>query len=169
MNFSEFGGQVFVCGLREGVLKKMVHEYKFNSRRELSSLFAKMIDDVMSRRGFIIVPLPTIQKHIRARGFDHISRIAEELACLRDESVLRALIREKNTVQVGSSRELRMTQAKRAYGLAPGVEIDPEAEYLLLDDVWTTGASMRAAAKVLRDNGAKKISGVVIVKNAAEV
>ena len=41
-------------------------------------------------------------------------------------------------------------------------EADSDVNYLLLDDVWTTGASMLAAEKVMRAAGAKKVMGVVI-------
>lgn len=41
-------------------------------------------------------------------------------------------------------------------------KFDPERQYLLLDDVWTTGASMTAAADIFTQAGAKKLYGVVL-------
>ena len=110
-----------------------------------------------------IVALPTIVKHIRERGFDHMASVVRKLASLNDLEVVEALKRSNNAVQVGADRERRREQAKTAYTVSDN--IDSEQSYLLIDDVWTTGSSMMAAAKVLRDAGCKKIDIAVIAKS----
>ncbi len=45
--------------------------------------------------------------------------------------------------------------------------MDAERIYVLLDDVWTTGASMRAAAEVMRLAGAKRLVGLVVAVGKA--
>ena len=57
---------------------------------------------------------------------------------------------------------MRRKQAAMAYRIAG--KVNPETEYLLMDDVWTTGSSILAARDVLRKAGARKISVVVIAK-----
>ena len=57
---------------------------------------------------------------------------------------------------------MRKKQAETAYKLN-GI-VDPEQEYLLMDDVWTTGSSLLAACDVLQKAGARKISVIVIAK-----
>lgn len=64
-------------------------------------------------------------------------------------------------VQVGTKATERKKQAENTYEVVRGVS--GEKLYLLVDDVWTTGATMLAAEKVLREAGAKKIAGVVLV------
>ena len=49
--------------------------------------------------------------------------------------------------------------------LREGVQCDPEIKYVLFDDVWTTGGSMRAAGEVLRRAEATKISAVLLMSN----
>ena len=110
-----------------------------------------------------IVPLPTIKKHIRERGFDHTMLIAKKLARRRKWQVDAILGRAKNTVQVGSDQETRLKQAREAYLI--NKPADKNAVYLLLDDVWTTGASMRAAIKKLREAGGTKIVVAVLAVN----
>ena len=143
---------VLACGMREGLLKKMILDYKFRSRRALAAVFSRMISDEILKVGltnYVIVPLPTVRKHIRARGFDHIMEI-----CRRIEAPVEELIvRQKNTVQVGKQSEERILQAKKAYKLAEGVVVDKEKTYVLVDDVWTTGASMIEAGVVLMAAG----------------
>ena len=116
----------------------------------------------------VLVPLPTIMKHIRERGFDHMMLLAREVCRLMDFEKVRVepiLVRLNKTVQVGKSAEVRLVQARRAYGLKNGAKINLNARYVLFDDVWTTGASMRAAAEVLRTVGVQKIESLVLMSN----
>jgi predicted amidophosphoribosyltransferase len=80
-------------------------------------------------------------------------------ACTRS----RALIRGNNAVQVGASEAKRAEQAKTAY--IPKDNIDRDANYLLVDDVWTTGSSMMAACNALQKVGCKNINIAVIAKS----
>ena len=75
---------------------------------------------------------------------------------------MQTLLRRANdTVQVGTNATKRVTQASKAYELSYAT-INPNSYYILLDDVWTTGASMQAAASVLKQAGAKYIYGAVV-------
>ena len=68
----------------------------------------------------VLVPLPTIMKHIRERGFDHMMLLAREVCRLADFEKVRVepiLVRLNKTVQVGKSAGVRLVQARRAYGL----------------------------------------------------
>ena len=73
------------------------------------------------------------------------------------------LIRGNNAVQVDASEEKRAEQAKTAY--IPKDGIDRDANYLLIDDVWTTGSSMMAACDALQKVGCKNINIAVIAKS----
>lgn len=167
---------IFVCGMRIGVLSKLVSEYKFLSRRRNSYALSETLFEVISRLSpgvkYVIVPLPTISKHIRSRGFDHIARLCRDFANISGFSVCPALVRNRATVQVGASKEKRLEQARDAYKINLKVKIDLESHYLLVDDVWTTGATMKAARDVLeaelRRLGAEdiKISAIVLAKNS---
>lgn len=111
----------------------------------------------------IVVPLPTISKHIRERGFDHTLKLARALARRHKSWKCCSLIARANkAVQVGSNAEMRKKQALTAYELAPSVEVSADKTYLLVDDISTTGASLEAAREVLRRAGAKKIFGAVV-------
>ena len=102
-------------------------------------------------------------RHIRERGFDHIDVIANKMACEDRFRVRRLLYRNNNTVQVGADAEKRKEQAQKAYAIRGSVDTD--ANYLLLDDVWTTGSSMLAACNLLRACGCQKINIAVIAKS----
>lgn len=157
-----FGG-VWCFGVREGALEKLVEEYKYQSVRAMGEVLAELYDKMIPQglgEEVVVVPLPTIGRHIRERGFDHTATVAKKLARRRGWRVERVLGREVDTVQVGAKAADRRAQAKRAYAVVKPVK--PEVKYLLVDDVWTTGATMLAAAEVLKKAGASKIYAAVL-------
>lgn len=150
---------------REGVVKKLVEEYKYGSVRAMAGVLAEMYDVAIpqefGRHGEVtVVPLPTIGKHIRERGMDHTLILANLLAKRRGWRCQKLLARSADTVQVGAKIDERQQQAKKAYML--NGKFESERRYLLLDDVWTTGASMTAAADIFIQAGARKLYGVVL-------
>lgn len=151
---------IFALGLRQGLLDQIIHEYKYDSVRALSLPLAQLLNQILPPpvTKTYIVPLPTISRHIRERGQDHTAKIAKNLAHLHPNyQVCPLLTRANNTIQVGANRQTRLAQAESAYQINPKYKIDRSATYLLFDDVWTTGASMRAAIKKLRENGVSNI------------
>lgn len=118
-------------------------------------------------RGIVVVPLPTIGKHIRQRGFDHTADLAKKIAVRKGWEYEELLGRATNTVQVGASMEKRKEQAERTYYVKRQVESGKM--YVLVDDVWTSGASMLAAASVLVEAGAEKMAGVVVMTGKPEM
>ena len=138
-------------------MKELISNYKYNSIRAASYVLAELLCGVI-RPGYTLVPLPTIGKHIRERGFDHISLICKKMGM----PIEKALLRAKDTVQVGASSEQRQEQAKGAY-YARGV--DENKRYLLVDDVWTTGSSMMAACEAMRMAGTKNLAIAVIARS----
>lgn len=145
---------------RSSLLDQIIHDYKYHSTRALAPILAELLATKLPKKipkNSVIVPLPTATNHIRSRGFDHTKKIAHYLAKQKHIKVETIFLRTKNTVQVGSDRKTRLAQAKQAFTLNPKIKIDRTATYILFDDVWTTGASMNAAIKKLREAGAEKI------------
>ncbi|MBR3115773.1 ComF family protein [Candidatus Saccharibacteria bacterium] len=153
---------VYIIGERTGLLSDIVHDYKYHSIRALAHPLAELMHTFLPQPDTpsVTVPLPTIDRHIRARGFDHTKLIAKHLAKLQGPhcTTQSLLIRTKNTTQVGTNRTTRINQAADAYAIAPHTTIDNHTTYILLDDVWTTGASMRACIEKLRHAGAQRIT-----------
>lgn len=151
----------FIVGERDSILGDLIHNYKYNSTRALAKPLAELLNQTLPAIDgkTSIIPLPTITPHIRSRGFDHTYKIAKTLAKLRgkDYTVEKILFRAENTVQVGSDKKTRLKQATEAYKINEKFDINPTTTYLLFDDVWTTGASMKSAIKKLQQAGAKKI------------
>lgn len=150
---------VYIAGERTGLFGNLIHDYKYHSIRALAYPLAEIMHNFLPTLppDTIIIPLPTISKHIRSRGLDHTYLIAKHLAKLHHCELKHLLLRAQNTVQVGTNRSDRIRQANHAYTINPKTTIDKNTTYLLLDDVWTTGASMLSATNLLRANGAAKV------------
>ena len=123
---------------------------------------SRMMDaETRENRKIVLVPLPTIRKHIRERGFDHTLRLCFELENFLQKRLddfgisveyQSLLVRKNKTVQVGKEKKERMRQAEKAYGIREGIKIENKTLYILVDDVTTTGASLAAAKKILQTN-----------------
>ncbi len=150
---------IYVVGERSDLIGLLIQDFKFHSVRALARPLAEILNKIIPPLDgpVQIVPLPTIGRHIRERGLDHTFLIAKNFAHLRNKNftVNKLLVRNKNTIQVGSDKNTRLIQAKDAYRLKENIPVDPNTTYLLLDDVWTTGASIKSALKKLRDAGAQ--------------
>lgn len=160
---------IFVADERSNLIGELIHDFKYSSNRALARPLAEILDEILPeiKTPVSIIPLPTIANHIRSRGFDHTLLIAKKLAKLRGKNYQteKLLTRAKNTVQVGADEKTRKAQAASAYKIAKNIKINPETTYLLLDDIWTTGSSMKSAIKKLREAGVQKIIVALLAVN----
>lgn len=155
----------WIVGWRKGVLAELTSDFKYKSVRACGDVLAELLDysipsSAIDATQVAVVPLPTIGKHIRSRGLDHTYMLAKKLARRRGWQVATLLERATNTTQVGTSAAERQKQAASTYTLSG--KIDHDVAYLLIDDVWTTGASMQAAAKILKQAGVEQLYGAVV-------
>ena len=110
-----------------------------------------------------IVPVTTTHRRAAERGFDQARELARRVAELRS-GTLADLLRKRGTAQRGLGRDERLV-ARGRFTLRPGVVLPPEV--LLLDDVITTGATLRDAARVLAVAGCTVLGAVVVARTPA--
>ncbi len=155
--------QVYYLNYRQGILKDLINSYKFDLQRDLATPLAEIMAPILpDQQGLCLVPMPTIKTHQRQRGFDHMELLAKQIAKLKNYHYCPVLRRQTNQSQQGLSRSERLQNAKAAFSCQQ--TLDSEAEYLLLDDIWTTGASCRYAANALLQAGAKKVSVAIFLR-----
>ena len=158
--FSHF----FVVGQRQDELKQLLDDYKFNRAYALHQALATLLDAILPflPLNTVIIPLPTISRHQRIRGYDHTNLLARTVAQRRGLVKCTLLKRKTNSVQRGASAKQRHEQAQRAYYC--DTLLNPATPYLLIDDIVTTGATMRAAAGCLKAAGAQTIMAAAIAR-----
>lgn len=147
----------WVVGEREGLLRRLIDEYKFESVRGVADTLAELLADRLPELpgDTIVVPVPTIRPHVRQRGFDHMVRIAKGVAGRKGCHYAALLARRTRTVQRGKGRAERIRQAKEAFSIKGLIPTD--VPYLIVDDVTTTGATLQYAAQALCDAGAQRV------------
>jgi ComF family protein len=160
--------RVWVVGERAGTLQRLIGLYKFERARSayktLSDLLLETLPELPNN--VVVVPVPTTPGRIRERGYDHMLLIANYIAKIRGLRCSQLLTRATNTKQRQANINQRMMQAKSAFRI--NGEIDAESIYLLVDDVVTTGATIKYAAKALRDAGAKHIWVALIARQTLD-
>lgn len=112
----------------------------------------------------LVLPLPLSRARLRTRGFNQALLLARQLA--PDKTEARMLLRIKDTpAQSTLQRQQRLDSVKDAFALEPlwAPQIKG-ARVVLVDDVMTSGATLFAAARVLRAAGAAHITGLVIAR-----
>jgi len=150
---------------REGTVERVIDSYKFDRARSAYRDIADVLDMVVPvlPGNVVVVPVPTIARHIRKRGYDHTLLIARYFAKKRQlELNTHSLMRVSNTSQFGASKKQRELQAQRAF--ASTRRLDGTKTYLLVDDIYTTGATLRHAARILKDAGAGDVWVAVVAK-----
>lgn len=150
--------KVFIVGARSGSLQKLVGDYKYFSHYEGAKQIASLLNQILPEdlpSDLVIVPLTTIPKHVRQRGFDHMKLAAKNLAKIRKLRVCSILRRTNNLSQHVASGSQRRENAKSAFYISQSAAV-PKI-ILLIDDIYTTGATTQAAAKLLKERGANQI------------
>ena len=139
--------------------------YKYESARSCAGVFASLFEEKYG--SFLddrtVSPLPTISKHIRERGFDHMRYLTKKITHVCGGRYCEALERVNSTVQVGADEERRRMQVASAYRAVR--TLSAKGKYVLIDDVWTTGSSMMAACAELQKVGINNISVVILAKS----
>lgn len=155
----------------------LIHAYKYknmNSAEKILGGFLKtyyemyILPGLSPRERWITIPIPLHKNKERARGFNQTIRMYEFL--LKQRTVLpplvqHALIRIKNTPSQTQCKnfEERAENIKGSFALENTERVRGK-NILLLDDVFTSGATLNEAAHILKSSGAKKIIGLVIAK-----
>ena len=145
----------------EGTAKDLIYHLKFGRATAAANDVAQIISErVAFPADAIFVPVPTVPKRVRIRGYDQSVLIARNLAVLRGQAYIPLLARLGQQRQVGQSRQKREQQMRGAFRLVQH-PVPPTTPIILVDDVLTTGASLKAAARQLRAAGFSRVSAVV--------
>ena len=113
----------------------------------------------------VICPIPLHKRRLKWRGYNHSEEIAKQLSWAFSLPVAAdALIRTKHTApQANLGREKRLKNMKGVFQVRNPQEIAGK-NILLVDDVYTTGATLESAAEVLKEAGANRVFGAVVAR-----
>lgn len=155
----------------DDAMQTVIHAFKYRRRPSLSQVFGAMLAQRLQStlaaeiQHAVLVPVPLHRRRGRERGFNQSQLLAQALAEAWKMKILpRALERTRFTQQ-----QATLTAAERQKNVegafAADAKLNLQAQTIfLVDDVFTTGATMNACAAALKAAGAARVVGVVLAK-----
>ncbi len=130
---------------------------KYRRQRRVAAWLADAVVELVPRAGDVITWIPATPARRRSRGFDQAGEIARALSKATGVPRAPLLVRHRH-----DDRQTGRTRLEREAGpeLRVGCLVPPFV--VLVDDVMTTGSSMRVAASALRVAGANRVVGVAV-------
>ncbi len=153
-----------VAVLFRGPARALLLELKYHRGRhvlgDLEEIFRRSPPLLAHVRGAVLVPVPLHPRKHRERGYNQSALLAASLSRaaggrVRVEPLLR---RTRDTpTQTVFDRPARAENLRHAFALAPRARPDPDQRYVIVDDVFTTGATLNGCARVLRRSGCRNL------------
>jgi ComF family protein len=159
------------CGAYAGTLKDVVLLFKYRKCAPLSRPLARFAETALSSEPRLwegadfLVPVPLHRARRRDRGFNQSRLLARDLAKSRGMKVLAgALVKARNAPpQAGLRAADRERNVVGAYAVRRPEQVRGRT-LILVDDVTTTGATLRECARVLTEAGAKEIRAITLAQ-----
>lgn len=140
-------------------LKELISRFKFRGDYALARVFAEDIKQAVNRLDYdVLVPIPLSEERHYERGFNQSEALLVE-AGFKPATFLKRIHGEKQS----KKSRLERIHLKQVFQLKEGA--DPEGKKILLvDDIYTTGSTLRHAAKVLTEAGARTVSSFTLAR-----
>ncbi|MBU1170776.1 MAG: ComF family protein [Proteobacteria bacterium] len=171
-------------GVYDRSLKYLIHALKYRGKIQVSRALSRLLyalycqcytNETMECEGpDIILPVPLFKKRFRQRGFNQAWLLIKDwplfLACRsgneKTECIKDGLVRNRWTdPQAGLDRKKRQSNIKGAFSLSSHLDVRKK-HVLLIDDVYTTGATVEECAAVLMKNGARKVDVLTVSRTS---
>lgn len=146
----------------QGAMRKIMYRYKYSNRRDYTEFFA--VEAATIYGGWVrqcktqeIIPIPLSQKKRRLRGYNQAEIFARRFAQLSDLPLnTKLLVRTRDTTpQKQLSVQERKNNLKNAFKIAQ--DVVKSKRVLLVDDIYTTGSTIDAAALALKQAGVEEV------------
>ena len=145
---------------------RAIASFKYGGAIRLGRRLARtMLPRIPDPEVCLVVPIPLHPRRLRHRGFNQSAVLARHLArAMTAEVALTAVTRIRNTAsQVGLRSKERDANVARAFAVTDATRVR-DRTILVVDDVWTSGATARAVATALRDAGAEAVDVLTIAR-----
>lgn len=153
-------------------VKKLIHTFKYEkvstARYPLGELVNAYLDRVaiIPSENAVIVPVPLHPSRMKERGFNQAELLAKEISGHFGIPVCTTLLsrRRKTLAQAKRSIRDRKENVRGCFAVSQDIPFSLASTIILVDDVYTSGATLREIAKTLRARRVKNIIAVVVAK-----
>lgn len=154
-------------GLYQGTLREAIHRLKYQKDIGLGEALAAHLVDLLTEQGWpidMVTAVPLSLQRRKQRGYNQAGMLARPLALFIDKPMFPgALERTRDTAsQVGLTAAERRKNVEGAFRANP--KIVTGKTVLVIDDVTTTGSTIRACAQALIDAGALEVYGLTLAR-----
>ena len=142
--------------------RRLIWRLKFDRVQSAAAPLARAMSRLPGGEEEFIVPVPTTKRRLADRGFNHAALIAEHLGKTLGMPVVESLSREDD-----HGAQFRLSASARAKNLVGCMRADEQVRgrrVLLVDDVYTTGSTVREAARALGEAGAAGVGVFVAAR-----
>ena len=163
----------------EGIVRGAIHKLKYKLVTDLESEFWEIIKSDLEKRGEemlvlkrfvseekpVIIPIPLYWYKEHSRGFNQSSLFGKRLAsCFSLSFSDKIFVRSRSVLS-----QTKLTQKEREENVKGIFKVGATApgslpNVLLVDDVWTTGATMKEATITLKSAGVKRVWGLTVAR-----
>ncbi len=155
---------VWVVADYENEAKAVIQKFKFERAYAAASVIAGLMSEALPfLADHLVVAVPTASVRVRERGYDQSRLIAKRIATAKDLQYAPLLARGLQSRQVGASRRQRIEQMRNMFRVT-SPKLAEGRRVLLVDDVSTTGATIEAAAKTLKNAGVQTVDAVIFAQ-----
>ncbi|MCK5249966.1 MAG: ComF family protein [Spirochaetaceae bacterium] len=148
-----------------GPLREWLSALKYGGDTRMADWLSEILAEIWSENwsGVHLVPVPPRPARIFRSGIDPVGLLALGMR-KRGIPVNRLLRRRGNRTQKNLSRRERLEEGALKYEIRLNARIN-QKEYVLLDDVSTTGTTLNVCARILKSAGAERVYGLVVCKD----
>lgn len=145
----------------DNFMKDLMTKFKYRGDYEIIYIFEKEIkmtfQTYFSKKRLSIVPIPLSSERKKERGFNQ----AEAIAQFFNQPIKSILTRKS------SEKQSKKSKVERIFSENPFQlkNIEPLEDVLLVDDLYTTGTTLRQAANLLKQIGAKTIYSFTLIRS----
>lgn len=137
-------------------IDKIIQQYKYEEKLYFQTLLAHTLQSLRLPRVQAIVPMPISTERLAERGYNQMLVIARQLSKYLDIPVWQPVVRKAQHSQKGLSRVERMENIEHQFEMIR-TERRKFRKVLVIDDVITTGSSLKALVQTLEKGGCSQI------------
>ena len=160
--------KIYACCLYDGIIKQLIRDLKYNGKKKLALLHAKLMYDYIKelnwKEQFVILPVPISIQRRKERKYNHMDLAADELAKITGYTVNKNILKRiKDTQkQYNLHKQERIKNIKNAFAAEENSEISKDTPLLIIDDITSTGATLEEIIKVLHKSGYKNLTAITL-------
>jgi len=137
-------------------MKSYLHQYKFLQDVALAQVFAKTLHEAFEGKEGIVVPIPMHPEKLVQRTFAQVDELLNSAGI-----PYQYILTKTATSEQGKKTRKERLEASPLFEVTTRIEA---SNYILFDDIYTTGATIHHAAKALKDAGARRVAAITLIK-----